>query len=58
MFLDILQMYWKWNTEKSNQTLFTTSSEYNKCRLYCEMLTYKPLTNSEVQEEENIYQVG
>jgi hypothetical protein len=41
---------------KSNQTLFVTCAEYNKCRLYSEMLTYKPLTNSAVQEE-NIYQV-
>ena len=32
-------------------------TEHNKCRLYREMLTYKPLTNSAVQEEENIYQV-
>ena len=43
---------------KSNQTLFATCAEYNKCRLYCEMLTNMPLTNSAVQEEENIYQVG
>ena len=41
----------------SNQTLFATCAEYNKCRLYHEMLTFKPLTNSAVQEEENIYQV-
>uniref|UniRef100_A0A8K9V829 Diazepam binding inhibitor (GABA receptor modulator, acyl-CoA binding protein) n=1 Tax=Oncorhynchus mykiss TaxID=8022 RepID=A0A8K9V829_ONCMY len=42
----------------SNQTLFDTCAEYNKCRLYRETLTYKPLTNSAVQEEENIYKVG
>uniref|UniRef100_A0A4W5Q993 P-type ATPase C-terminal domain-containing protein n=1 Tax=Hucho hucho TaxID=62062 RepID=A0A4W5Q993_9TELE len=30
---------------KSNQTLFVTCAEYNR-----EMLTYKPLTNSAVQE--------
>jgi hypothetical protein len=35
----------------SNQTLFVTCAEYNKCRLYCGMHTYKPLTNSAVQEE-------
>ena len=33
---------------KSN---FVTCAKYNKCRLYHEMLTYKPLTNSVVQEE-------
>ena len=42
---------------KANQNVFVTCAEYNKCRLYCEMLTYKPLTNSAVQEEENIDQV-
>jgi hypothetical protein len=35
-----------------------TRAEYNKCGLYREMLTYKPLTNSAVQEEENMNQVG
>jgi hypothetical protein len=30
-------------------------AEYNKCRLHCEMLTYKPLTNSAVQEELDIF---
>jgi hypothetical protein len=30
--------------------LFVTCAEYNKCRPYHEMLTYKPLTNSAVQE--------
>ena len=36
---------------KSNQTLFATCTEYNKYRPYREILTYKPLTNSSVQEE-------
>jgi hypothetical protein len=27
---------------KSNQTLFVTCAEYNKCRPNSEMLTYKP----------------
>uniref|UniRef100_A0A4W5KLT8 Uncharacterized protein n=1 Tax=Hucho hucho TaxID=62062 RepID=A0A4W5KLT8_9TELE len=39
---------------KSSQTLFATCAEYNKCRLYREMLTDKPLTNSSVQEDENV----
>jgi hypothetical protein len=26
----------------SNQSLFVTCAEYNRCRLYSEMLTYKP----------------
>ena len=38
---------------KSNQTL--SHAEYNKCRPYREMLTYKPLTNSAVQEELRTY---
>ena len=38
---------------KSNQTLFVTCAEYNKGRPSHEMLTYKPLTNSAVQEEFN-----
>ena len=43
---------------KSN---FVTCSKYNKCRPYCEMLTYKP--NSAVQERvkkiftQNIYAI-
>ena len=36
----------------SKQTLFVTCAEYNMSRYYCEMLTYKPLTNSAVQERE------
>ena len=37
--------------------LYLSCAEY-KCRLYREMLTYKPLTNSTVQEEKkHIYQV-
>ena len=37
---------------KSNQTLFVTCAEYNKCSgPYREMLTYKLLANSAVQEE-------
>ena len=35
---------------QSNQDVFVTCAKY-KCRAYCEMLTYKPLTNSAVQEE-------
>jgi hypothetical protein len=35
---------------KSNQTLFVTCDEYNRCRPYSEMLTYKHLTNNAVQE--------
>jgi CRISPR/Cas system CSM-associated protein Csm3 (group 7 of RAMP superfamily) len=42
----------------SNQITFFSTCAEHKCRLYREMLTYKPLTNSAVQEEENIYQVG
>jgi hypothetical protein len=34
---------------KSNQNVFVTCTEYNKCRLYREMLTYEPLTNNAVQ---------
>jgi hypothetical protein len=34
--------------------LFDTCAEYNKCRLYSEMLTDKPLTNSAAQEEKHI----
>ena len=40
----------KWPELKSNQT-FVTSAEYNKYRPYREMLTYKHLTNSAVQEK-------
>jgi hypothetical protein len=36
----------------SNQMLFVTCTEYNRCRAYREMLTYKPLTNNAVQEIE------
>ena len=35
---------------KSNQILFVTCAEYNRCRPYRETLTYKPLTNNAVQE--------
>ena len=59
MALTFDSMHWIYLIQiKSNPTLFATSAEYNKCRLYREMLTYKPLTNSAVQEEENIYQEG
>ena len=30
---------------KSNQMLLVTCTEYNRCRLYSEMLTYKPIPN-------------
>uniref|UniRef100_A0A4W5MEA8 Aminotransferase class V domain-containing protein n=1 Tax=Hucho hucho TaxID=62062 RepID=A0A4W5MEA8_9TELE len=30
----------------SNQILFVTCAEYNRCRPYSEMLTYKPLNNN------------
>jgi hypothetical protein len=36
---------------RSNETLFVTCAENNKCRPYREMHTYNPLTNSAVQEE-------
>jgi hypothetical protein len=36
--------------EKHFKSNFVTCAEY-KCRLYCESSTYKPLTNSAVQEE-------
>ena len=36
------------NKIKSNQIVFVTSAEYNRCRLYSEMFTYKPLTNNAV----------
>jgi hypothetical protein len=32
--------------------LSVTCAEYNRCRAYREMLTYKPLTNNAVQEIE------
>jgi hypothetical protein len=35
---------------KSNQIVLVTCPEFNRCRTYSEMLTYKPLTNNEVQE--------
>ena len=38
------------NLKNSNQTLFVTCVEYNKCRLYREMLTCQPLPNSAVQD--------
>ena len=34
----------------SNQMLLVTWAEYNRCRPYSEMLTYKPLTNSAVSK--------
>jgi hypothetical protein len=45
---------------KSYQTFFVTCAEYNKCRPYSETLTgtYKPLTNSAVQEELRKYLPG
>ena len=40
---------------KSNQILFVTCAEYNRCsRPYREILTYKPLTNNAVQEVEQV----
>ena len=35
-------------TLMSNQIVFVTCAEYNKCRPYSEMLTYNPLTNNAV----------
>ncbi|CDQ78334.1 unnamed protein product [Oncorhynchus mykiss] len=43
---------WENKPSKSNQMLFVTCVEYNRCRPYREMLTYKPLTNNAVQEME------
>jgi hypothetical protein len=42
-----------WGIIKSNhiKLYLSHAPKYNKCRPYCEMLTYKPLTNSAVQEE-------
>ena len=34
----------------SKQILFVTCTEYNRCRPYSEMLTYKPLTNNAVKK--------
>jgi hypothetical protein len=40
-----------WPTQAiGNQTSFHMRRRYNKCGLYREMLTYKPLTNSAVQD--------
>ena len=39
------------STPTSIQTLFVTCAEYNKCQPYRDMLIYKPLTISVVQEE-------
>jgi hypothetical protein len=33
---------------KSNNILFVTCAEYNRCRPYREMVTYNPLTNNAV----------
>jgi hypothetical protein len=33
---------------KLNQIVFVTCAEYNRCRRYSEMLTYKSLTNNAV----------
>jgi hypothetical protein len=38
----------------TRQMLFVTCTEYNRCRPYREMLTYKPLTNNAAQEIELI----
>jgi hypothetical protein len=60
VFCDVFKVsYWDANSKchsfqlyiKSNQTVFVTCTECNKCRPYREMFTYEPLTNSAVQEE-------
>uniref|UniRef100_A0A4W5MTU9 HERV-H LTR-associating 2b, tandem duplicate 1 n=1 Tax=Hucho hucho TaxID=62062 RepID=A0A4W5MTU9_9TELE len=38
-------------SNKSNQIVFVTCAEYNRCRPYSEMLTHKPLTNNAVKKE-------
>ena len=39
-----------WFVRSLNQILFVTCAEYNRCRLYCDMLTYKLFPNNAVRK--------